>query len=454
MNTLIPTTAIVCICMSMAACNTVPQKERMNGAPAVLGASLAIPALEARTADIGTPEERDMLLDVYDRSRIKLEKDPTDWDAWLRMSEAFITDARVSGRSADQAEALRILDHILLQPKVAKEVRGEALTLNATVELSQHRFAEALELGREALRIDPYRAFNYGVMVDAYTELGHYDSAVVMCDRMVAIRPDLRSYSRISYQREVHGDVPGAIEAMDLALKAGLTGTEEASWCRVQIGGLYERSGDLDKAQAQYAQALLERRNYPFAMAALGRIAGKRKDHAEAERQLKAAIALMPDASFYEELARVSAARNRPEEHDEAVREAGLVLVGMTKGGDGHSHQVGLEMARFQLEFMKDLDNALTNAEHEFTHRKDNNDVNTVLAAIHYARGDMAKAAEHIALAQRTGSKDAYLMSLDGLVRSKQGEVVKGRELVAASFRIDPYQNHPFTAEALKLIGG
>ncbi len=454
MNTWNRTAAITSLCVSVLACNSGTQKEQMNSAPAVPGASLAIPRLEVRTAEIGTPEERDMLLDVYDRSRIKLEKNPSDWDAWLRMSEAFITDARISGKYAvDQFEALRILDHILVQPALAKEVRGQALTLKATIELSQHRFAEALELGREALRIDPYRAFNYGVMADGYTELGRYDSAVMMCDRMVATRPDLRSYSRISYQREVHGDIPGAIDAMDLAVKAGMSGTEDASWCRVQLGGLFERSGELDKARSQYAQALAERKNYPFAMVALGRVAGKRKDYTEAEKQLKAAIALMPEASFYEELARVLAAQNKTEEYDEAVRKAGLALVDLTKGGEGHSHQVGLEMARFQLEFMKDLDNALTNAEHEFTHRADNNDVNTVLAAIHYAKGDMIKAAEHIALAQRTNSQEAYLMCLDGLVRLKQGDLVKGRALVAASLKIDPYQNHPFAAEARKVKG-
>lgn len=425
----------------------------MTSAPRVEAGALAIPKMQERTADIGAPEERDHLLDVYDHARIKLENNAEDWDSWLRMSEAFITEARVTGTHGyNYRQALTILDHVLGHPEVNKDVKSQALTLKATVLLSQHQFNDALPLGLEAVKLDPYRAYNYGVLVDAYTELGQYDSAVAMCDKMVSIRPDLRSYSRVSYQRELHGDIPGAIDAMDRAVKAGAAGLEETSWCRVQLGGLYERSGDLEQAEAQYALAVAERKNYAFGMAALGRIQGKRKNYAEAEKQLLAAIAVVPDASFYEDLARVYAAQNKTGEYDEAVRNAGKVLVGLAKGSEGHSHQVGLEMARFQLEFMKDYDNALRNAEHEAGHRASNIDVNTMLAAIHYAQGYITKAEADLARAERTGSKDAYLMCIHGLVLLKKGERAKGMALIRGSLERDPYQNHAFAAEVRELV--
>ena len=49
-----------------------------------------------------------------------------------------------------------------------------------------------------------------GIMGDAQTELGRYDQALATVQRMVDLRPDLASYSRVSYQRELHGDLPGA----------------------------------------------------------------------------------------------------------------------------------------------------------------------------------------------------------------------------------------------------
>ncbi len=455
MNHLTSALTIVAVSTIISSCTDSQGKEAMTSAARMEADALTIPQMQERTADIGAPEERDHLLDVYDNARIKLEKNAEDWDSWMRMSEAFITEARVTGTHGyNYGQALTILDHVLSHPELNTDVKSQALTLKATILLSQHQFNDALPLGLEAVKLDPYRAYNYGVLVDAYTELGQYDSAVAMCDRMVTIRPDLRSYSRVSYQREIHGDIQGAIDAMDRAVKAGATGLEETSWCRVQLGGLYERSGDLKQAEEQYTLSVAERKNYPFGMAALGRIEGKRKNYAEAEKQLQAAIAVMPDASFYEELARVYAAQSKTEGYDEAVRNAGKVLVGLAKGGEGHSHQVGLEMARFQLEFMKDYDNALTNAEHEATHRAGNIDVNTVLAAIHYAQGYITKAEADLAQAERTGSRDAYLMCIHGLVLLKKGERAKGTALLRESLERDPYQNHAFAVEARNLVQG
>jgi tetratricopeptide (TPR) repeat protein len=475
-------------CALFTACSTAPSNEPMAASGAER--SLAIPMMQERIADIGAPEERDQLLDVFDRARIKLEKDPRDNDAWLRMSEAFITEARITGvYGYNYGEATRILDHLLSQRGIDKDIKSQALTLKATILLSEHQFDEALVLGKEAVRMDPYRAYNYGVLVDAYTELGQYDSAVVMCDKMVAIRPDLRSYSRVSYQREIHGDIPGAIDAMDRAVKAGATGLEETSWCRVQLGGLFERSGDLDKAEEQYALALAERKNYPFALAALGRVHRKRGDLKSSAEELSRAIAIMPDAHFYAELARTCKAAKDSEGYAAAIARAEEVLVGLGTGQDtrthvhadstddhghahsdgkhghtrsagapppktnthGHSHEVGLEMARFELEFHKDLPVALSNAQHEFEHREANIDVNAALAAIYCAKEEFGAARMHLSLARKTGSADASLMMLEGLMAVKEGDNA-GRSLIRKAFKTDPWLQHPFAEEAKGMI--
>ena len=116
------------------------------------------------------------------------------------------------------------------------------------------------------------------MLVDGNVEMGYYDSAVANSDRMVSIRPDLRSYSRISYLREIYGDYPGAITAMKMAVDAGGPGDESTEWCRVQLGNLYEKTGDLKNAEMHYTIALQERPGYPYALAGLGRIAMANKD--------------------------------------------------------------------------------------------------------------------------------------------------------------------------------
>jgi len=430
--------------------------DRMTTAAASTQRTVDIPQLPVRNAPIGLPGEADRLRTSYAKLKAQLEKEPNDLKSWITLSEIFITEARITGNyGPNQDAALVILDRVLdktkgTEPK-SKELRGEALTLKALVKLSQHQFEEALALGEEAVALDPHRAFNYGVLVDANVELGHYADAVKMSDKMVGTRPDLRSYSRVSYLREIHGDVPGAIQAMDLAVKAGYPGSEETSWSRVQLGGIHERNGDLDKADEQYRAALAERPDYPFALAASGRVAGKKKDFVRAEELLNKAIRLMPDAHFMVDLTRVLQAQDKKEDMAEVLIKAEDALNGKEAKADGasaasinhgHSHEVGLEMARFELEFHKDLAVALANAKHEFEHREDNIDVNVAMASILYAYGRYAEATVHMDLAKRTGSKNAEILLVDGLLAAAQGHKEDGRKLVKQAFAKDPYLQH------------
>ena len=131
--------------------------------------------------------------------------------------------------------------------------------------------------GRKARELNPYLVSAYGVLTDANLELGNYQKAIRYADTMVSIRPDIRSYSRISYLREIHGDINGAIDAMKMAVEAGYPGLEQTEWCRVQLGHLYESSGDLFQAQNCYKNSVYNRPTFAFAYAGLGRIEKSKK---------------------------------------------------------------------------------------------------------------------------------------------------------------------------------
>ncbi len=60
--------------------------------------------------------------------------------------------------------------------------------------------------------------------IDYYVNPCSYDEAVKMADKMVSIRPDLRSYARVSYLREIHGDVGGTPRAMTQPCADGARG--------------------------------------------------------------------------------------------------------------------------------------------------------------------------------------------------------------------------------------
>ncbi len=122
--------------------------------------------------------------------------------------------------------------------------------------LARHAFATALALGERARDLNPHRAAAFGVIADAQIELGRYAEAAETLQAMVDLRPDLSSYSRIAYLRELHGDWDGALEAMQMAVDAGGPATENTLWTRVQLGHLHFNRGRLDEAEAEYRRCL------------------------------------------------------------------------------------------------------------------------------------------------------------------------------------------------------
>jgi tetratricopeptide (TPR) repeat protein len=105
--------------------------------------------------------------------------------------------------------------------------------------LSRHQFRRALLLGRRARAISATTAGVYGVIGDAEIELGRYRDAFRSFDRMASIKPDVASYARVSYARELRGDVRGAERAMSLAASSAVGAREASSWTHAQLGLLY-----------------------------------------------------------------------------------------------------------------------------------------------------------------------------------------------------------------------
>ena len=133
----------------------------------------------------------------------QIKKNPENLKSTIALAALFIQEARVTGDHAyyDLA-AMKYIGEALKKDSN----NFEALTLKSLVQLSQHHFADGLITAQHAQKINPYNAFVYGIMVDGNVEMGNYTMAVENSDKMISIRPDIRSYSRIAYLREIHGD--------------------------------------------------------------------------------------------------------------------------------------------------------------------------------------------------------------------------------------------------------
>ncbi len=79
---------------------------------------------------------------------------------------------------------------------------------------------------------------------------------------MLSIRPDLRSYSRAAYLREINGDIDGAVDALLKAANAGVAGQENRSWVLFNLGKLLTDQGKLDSANYIFKSILDERPSF------------------------------------------------------------------------------------------------------------------------------------------------------------------------------------------------
>ncbi len=380
-----------------------------------------LPSLFVRQGELAKAAEWPKTQQKVEELKLQIAKKPNDVKPRLQMVVIYLSEARVTGEHPYYYPAiLGMLDKVLtIEPK-----SFEANVFQASVKMSQHQFAEAKVVAEKARQINPNNAYVYGILVDANVELGNYEEAVKMSDKMQTLKPSLESYSRASYLREIYGDYPGSIDAMALAVQAGLPGSEARSWSQNTLGHLYETTGQLAKAEAQYNEILALRPSYAFAMGGLASVQKARKQYDKALATLEKAAAIMPEFSFHEEMADIYALQGNRAKADQKYEAVAQMLDEDARSG----HRVDLELCKLYTKAGKP-DIALKYGLNEYTKRPQNIDVNHALAAVYAQKNDFAKAQEHIRVALRTGSKDPELLEQANTIQLALGGSAKGKKL-------------------------
>ncbi|MFJ2184067.1 tetratricopeptide repeat protein [Streptomyces anulatus] len=145
---------------------------------------------------------------------------PKDSGGWAALGMAYVQQARSTADPAtyDRAEkALRTSFTVQAEGNTDAEIGMGALAA------ARHDFPTALRWARKATASGPYSSSAYGVLADAYTQLGRYDDADEAVQKMTDLRPDAASLARASYAFELKGDTDRARALMRRSLAAAAT---------------------------------------------------------------------------------------------------------------------------------------------------------------------------------------------------------------------------------------
>lgn len=308
----------------------------------------------------------------------------------------------------------------------------DALIGQGSLALARHEFAEALEIGRRAAAIRPSTSRIYGIIGDALVELGRYDDALETVQQMVDLRPDLASYSRVSYLRELHGDLPGAIAAMELAVDAGGPTPENTEYVRVLLGNLHFASGDLTAAEQLYRTSLARLPGYIYATTGMARVRAAQSRLDEAIRLYEEAVESAPLPEFVVALGETyeAAGRDRDAADHYALVEAMQALF------EANGVRTDVEMASYLADH-GDPAHAVDLAREAYQ-RTPSIRAADALAWSLFRNGEVAEAVGYANAALALGSADSRILFHAGMIASAAGEPQVAEERLAHALDLNP----------------
>ncbi len=359
----------------------------------------------------------------------QIQQNPNSSSLYNKLGAAYLQKARESGEPSFYSKAEDYLNSsIEANPK-----NFEAMYLMGTLCLAKHQFNRALGWGIRATDLNPHNAPVMGVIFDAQIELGKYDEALNTLQTMIDTRPDLSSYSRVSYYRELIGDTRGAIDAMKSAINAGAPHSENTAWCRVQLGNLYLNNGEPDKAENEYNLALIEFPKFYQALSALGRLHLIKNNKTGAIELYKMSLESNPSAEAMialGDLYRITGQNEKAEEQYQNVRFVSTLL-------KESGVETDMELALFEADHNSNLDKSLKDAEESVEKNPTIKSYNT-LAWIQYKTGNYSEAEKNIVQALRLGTKEPLLYFHAGMIYQKLGQNQNANAYLDYALKINP----------------
>jgi tetratricopeptide (TPR) repeat protein len=281
----------------------------------------------------------------------------------------------------------------------------------ASLALSRHQFRHALALARRARALAPDSVRPFAALGDAEIELGRYREAFKTFDTMARLKPSLVAYSRVSYARELLGDVKGAKSAMKLALDAAIGQPEALAWTHLQLGKLSWSVGQIGPATREYRAALAAFPGYVYAYDALAQVEAARGHLRRAIALESRAANAVPFPQFVATLGDLERARGNEHEAQRQYALIGAIRRLLVVNGV----KTDLESALFDVDHAVRLPRALARARAAYRERP-SIDGDDVLAWALARNGRCVEALRYSSRALRLGTLDASKFFHRGMI--------------------------------------
>lgn len=376
----------------------------------------------------------------------RLEDRPEDDAAWAELGAAYVEQARVTADPSYYPKAEGALETSL---ELRPDGNDAALTAMGALANARHDFAAAADWARQAHEVNPAGSTSWGVLADALIQLGDYDGATAAVQQMLDLRPGLPSYTRASYDLELHGQPERAREALELALTGALSPAGTA-FCRYYLGQLAFSSGDLEEARTQFLQGLRAVPDDPTLMAGLARVEAARGNVDEAVQGYERVVAARPLAEYLVEYGTYLESLGRTEEAQDQFS----VLAASQLLFESNGVQDDLTSALVEAD-RGDPTLAVEHAEREWELRQNVDAADAMAWALHSAGRD-DEALEFAVQATALEGPNATFLYHRGMIEASLGMDEEARAHLGAALETNPYfspLHAPRAQEALAELG-
>ena len=395
---------------------------------AVAGFYTAAADRDATYEPVSTPQP-DPLMAAIDAAQQRLTEVPGDYRTWALLGSAYVERARVTADPSFYDKADGALQQSLsLRP----EANDTALTGLGALANARHDFAAAAALADQALAVNAYSATAWGVLTDARTQLGDYAGASEALQRMLDLQPGIASFTRASYDAELHGDVDGARAALEQALEMAQGGDAEA-YCRTYLGALAFSVGDLDEADAQYTAGLASDPGEPTLLLGRARVLAARGEVDEAVDAYRFVVNARPLPEYLVEFGEYLESLGRDEQAQEQFAVVATVRQVFAASGVNDD----LSTALFAADH-GDAATALTAAQAEYSRRENIDSQDALAWALHSAGRD----AEALPLAQAAtslGGSSSLFRYHRAVIEAALGQSDQARATLADALDTNPH---------------